>query len=153
MRIELVRESQGWRDAAALIRQLVATTDRWTFPEANDVEIASLTTRYRLPEAALFVAREEDIPVGCVGWRRKGSEAAEIKRLFVQPTFRGRGFGRALVEKVMLDIADRGFSRIVLETAEHWPAALAMYRELGFCRCPPYAQPGLSNSIFLSRKI
>jgi putative acetyltransferase len=101
---------------------------------ALDAEIAGLPGEYAPPRGKLLLARVVGQPVGCVGLRpfpREGT--CEIKRLYVRPGFRGDKIGRQLLNRVLLDARNLGYSFLRLDT--HPPtmqAALALYRKLGF---------------------
>src|SRR5215210_3725905 len=44
-----------------------------------------------------FLIRYNDTPAGCGGIKLFGTEYGEIKRMYVRPQFRGRGFGKLLL--------------------------------------------------------
>jgi ribosomal protein S18 acetylase RimI-like enzyme len=52
--------------------------------------------------------------------------------LAVAPRFRGRGFGRALVEQVEHALLERGCPKINLQVRASNPQAVAFYRRLGY---------------------
>lgn len=54
--------------------------------------------------------------------------------LAVAPLFRGRGFGRALVEYVERLLLERGCPKINLQVRASNPAAVAFYRRLGYAQ-------------------
>ena len=58
-------------------------------------ELADLPGRYAPPEGALLLAVEGEVAVGCVGFRPRVDGEAELKRLYVRPSHRGRQVGRA----------------------------------------------------------
>lgn len=87
---------------------------------------------------AFFVARVEDVPAGCGGVQVVGTEYAELKRIYVRPTFRGRGLGRLLVEHLSRHAADRGVTVMRLETGIAQVEAIGLYESLGFVRIPPF---------------
>src|SRR4051812_24824559 len=66
-----------------------------------EAEIAGLPGNYALPSGDLLLALEGDRPSGCVAMRGLGGGICEMKRLYVDPGFRGRGVGRLLVGKVI----------------------------------------------------
>jgi ribosomal protein S18 acetylase RimI-like enzyme len=54
--------------------------------------------------------------------------------IVVDPSYRGRGIGRALLERTIAELAARGSPRIVLSTAEQNEAAQRLFRRAGFRR-------------------
>ena len=64
--------------------------------------------------------------------------AGEIKRMFVLPTARGLGVGRAIVERLVADARALGFRTVYLESASFMHSAHALYRSVGFVSCDSY---------------
>ena len=90
---------------------------------------------------------------GCCGLRPLDStdhaNAAEMKRLFVRPGFRGLGVGRQLAE-AMLDAArSAGYSCVLLDTLDDMESARALYEELGFVEVPPYYHSPIAGAHYL----
>ena len=63
-------------------------------------------------------------------------EMASIRMLGVDPSARGRGVGRALVEGCIREARARGKAVLVLRTTERMTAAQRLYRSMGFRRDP-----------------
>jgi putative acetyltransferase len=110
------------------------------YPEAG-------ATHFRLdPEevapgrGAFVVAFAGDDPVGCGAMRRIESETGELKRMYVVPSARGTGIGRALVDALEREARQIGIRRLVLETGIRQIAALALYEHTGFSRIPLYGE-------------
>lgn len=95
-----------------------------------DRELASLPGDYRL-----FLA---DGSVGCVAVRLLDPATAEMKRLYVRATHRGRGLGRTLAGAAIGAAREAGCARIVLDTLPKMREAQALYGLLGFRRIEPY---------------
>ncbi len=53
-----------------------------------------------LAPGIFLLAELDGIAVGCGGVRPSGENAAEIKRMYVDPAARGRGIGRLLLKQV-----------------------------------------------------
>ncbi|MPY96255.1 MAG: GNAT family N-acetyltransferase [Acidimicrobiia bacterium] len=101
-------------------------------PEAEG-EYAGPLDYYRPPDGALLLARAGGRPVGLVGLHRIAGACAELKRMFVLPSARGSGAGRALLHAALATAAELGFGRLVLETMPgEMDTAIALYRGLGF---------------------
>ncbi len=107
-------------------------------------EIAALPTPYAGHRGEVLLAFVGDTLAACIAWRDAltgppgfrpdpTGRTAEIKRLFVVDAYRGHGLARRLVTETVARIAARHYVRIVLDTDHvHMPAALALYRSLGF---------------------
>ena len=93
-------------------------------------ELDSLPGEYRL-----FLL---DDAAGCVAVRFLDRKTAEMKRLYVRATHRGRGLGRVLAEAAIAAAREAGCGRIVLDTLPKMRAAHALYATLGFKPIAPY---------------
>ena len=97
---------------------------------------------------AFLVAYADGAPVGCGAVRRLDDHDAELKRMYVVPSVRGRGIGRALLSALESEARALGAHRLVLETGIRQTEALALYRRASFVDIPPYgeyaASPGTS---------
>ncbi len=61
-----------------------------------------------------------------------GAPEAEIKRLYVRPDKRGNGFARVLMGAAEDAAARVGVTRLILETGDKQPEAVALYRAIGY---------------------
>lgn len=95
------------------------------------------------PRAGFVVAWLNDKAVGCGAWRPLASaerSVAEIKRMFVQPAFRGRGISRAILNELEALARVDGYATVRLETGLRQPAALRLYETSGYHRIEPYGR-------------
>ena len=94
------------------------------------------------------MAYADGAPVGCGAVRLLDGDDAEVKRMYVVPSARGRGVGRALLAALESEARSLGAGRLVLETGIRQTEALALYRRAGFVDIPAYgeyaASPGTS---------
>jgi ribosomal protein S18 acetylase RimI-like enzyme len=116
-------------------------------------ELASLPGYYAPPDGRLLLA-EDGAVAGCVAVRRLAVEASgtacELKRLWVRPEFRGRHVGRALAAEALAAARTIGYRQIKLDTLPAiMPAAVALYRDLGFTDCAPYYHNPIPGSLYL----
>lgn len=88
--------------------------------------------KYMPPEGLLLLAELEEHIVGCIGLHRLDQETGEIKRMYVQPPYRGKGIGRSLLEVAIERVRQIGYSRIRLDTARFLKEAHSLYRSAGF---------------------
>ena len=115
-----------------------------------DEEMANLPGRYSAPEGRLFYATVDGKGAGCVGVRPLAEGICELKRLYVEPSFRGTGVGRALALAGIRAARQLGYRKIMLDTLPAMRMAVKLYRELGFTAAPAYYQTPIEGTQFLA---
>ena len=77
--------------------------------------------------------------IGCVAARfYREAGYAEIKRLYVQEAYRGRGLSRTLMNAIEAEILAEGVDCARLEMGIYQPEADALYRSIGYRDIPPF---------------
>jgi GNAT superfamily N-acetyltransferase len=114
-----------------------------------DAELASLPGAYAPPRGRLYVGRVAGEAACCVALRPHDAVTAEMKRLYVRDAFRGRGFGKALAERVIADARGIGYAALVLDTLPGMASAQAMYAALGFRDVAPYTFNPIAGTRFM----
>jgi GNAT superfamily N-acetyltransferase len=117
----------------ALIAEAMAELSRRYGGTGDDTPVAA--TDFAPPSGAFFVAYDpaDDRLLGCAGWRAHG-EDAELKRMFTIPAARGRGVARAVLAAIEESARERGCKRVILETGDKQPEAIALYVWCGYER-------------------
>ena len=80
------------------------------------------------PRVRFFVARDDGRVVGCGALVVKDGGRAEIKRMIVDASARGKGIGWRILEAIEGAARDAGVTRIRLETGPESREALSLYR-------------------------
>jgi len=104
-------------------------------PESNhlvDVSTLEKTT------VSFFVARHNDVIVGCCALVEADDGTAEIKRMFVDPDARGLKVASKLMDALEATAAEKQLHAIQLETGIYQPEAIALYRKYGYVEIEPY---------------
>jgi len=102
----------------------------------------------------VIVIYKDNKAVGCGCFKKYGTNAIEIKRMFVSPEARGMGLAQTVLQELELWALDSGFTFSVLETLSKQKEAIALYQKSGYEiveNYEPYV--GLSNSICMRKKI
>lgn len=138
----LFREYHEWNKKQVKHALVGSVVPQSTIESEYDIEqiIRDDVDRLGDPDspAHLLVSHEDDSLAGCVYWDRLSPSTAEVRRLYVRPSHRGRGLGRVLIETLIEQVADAGYEHLRLNTGPHTEAAHALYDDLGFEPIAPY---------------
>lgn len=94
-------------------------------------------------ESWAWIEHSEGAPAGCVLLYGETETLAEFRRLWVRPTHRGTGIGRALTQTVIEKARSRGYETLGLTTPPWADASHDLYESMGFERTPPYPETRL----------
>src|SRR4029077_6645858 len=100
-------------------------------PSAAPAEVAP-------PVGAWVVAYLDGRPVGCGGIKRLDDTSAELKRLYLSASARGRGLGRRLLEELEAHARALGYVVLRLDTGDLQPEALGLFRSAGYQQIADY---------------
>jgi GNAT superfamily N-acetyltransferase len=129
--IELARSA----DAPAvidLIGRVFAEYDFIWDPATEVPDLFDLEHHYGGDAGAFWVARLDGRVVGSVGVERLADGRAELHRLYLDASLRGRGVGRALVEAVLGWCRAAGVPRLTLWSDTRFDRAHRLYEGMGF---------------------
>ena len=100
-------------------------------PREMEGALAASLSQAKAGRGVRLVARRNGEIVGSgqlVSWSQRG----EIADLFVTPSCRGQGIGRALIEALLARASDLGLSKVEIGVQVDNQRALALYQRLGF---------------------
>ncbi|MGH7335512.1 MAG: GNAT family N-acetyltransferase [Candidatus Rokuibacteriota bacterium] len=135
IRPEAIQSARAHALIAALNAELSAR-----YPEDGATHFRLDVDEVAPGRGAFLVAHVDGEAVGCGAIRRLDGDMAEIKRMYVRPAARGRGVGGALLAALESEAHRLGVTRLVLETGERQPEALALYRGAGFVVIPAFGE-------------
>lgn len=104
------------------------------------------------PNVVVIYLDNKAVACGC--FKKKNENTIEIKRMFVLPEARGKGFAQNILRELELLALESGFSFSVLETLYKQTEAIGMYQKCGYAiveNYEPYV--GLKNSICMRKQI
>lgn len=120
-------------------------------------ELANLPGDYAAPRGTLLLAYVGEVLAGCCALRPLDTvdtpNAAEMKRLYVRPAFRGMGIGRQLTEATLDAAHQAGYSSVLLDTLDDMEAARSLYTDLGFSSTEPYYHNPIAGAHYLKADI
>jgi putative acetyltransferase len=141
--VDIRRSSLGSPDGSRLIAALNAELTA-PFPEPGANHFSISEAQVQPGDGAFVVAYLDGAAVGCGAIRRVDEATAELKRMYVDPSLRGRGIGRAIVDALESEARQLRVSRVVLETGTRLTSAIQLYERMGYKRIPLYGEYLLS---------
>ena len=126
--------------ASGAARALLTELDDYLhalYPEGikHGLDVESLQDRC----VTFFLASLEGEAVGCGAYKLLEPGTAEVKLMYLRPSLRGRGFGKAILSAIEQSARHAGVHRLLLETGKYQHEALGLYERFGFRNGPPFA--------------
>jgi len=131
----IVIEPARGADAPAVIELIGRVFAEYDFiwdPATEVPDLFDLEQRYAGDAGGFWVARLDGRVVGSVGVERLADGRAELHRLYLDASLRGRGVGRALVEAVLDWCRAAGIPRLTLWSDTRFDRAHRLYEGMGF---------------------
>jgi GNAT superfamily N-acetyltransferase len=107
--------------------------------EAVDQDIRSID-KFLPPNGRLLLAFCEGQPCGIGCLKSINKEIGEIKRMYVDPSFRKNGTGRILLQSLLDAAKKAGYKKVRLDSIKFMEAAHALYRKSGFKEINAYPE-------------
>ena len=97
---------------------------------------------------------ENDIHVGIGAFRKFDETTVEIKRMFVQPEYRGKGYATKILIELEQWAAENNYISALLETGKKQLEAISLYKKSGYEIIPSYGQYlNIENSVCMKKKL
>lgn len=100
----------------------------------------------------LWLAWDQDQVVGCIALRPLDSERGEIKRLYVQPSFRGQKLADRLLDALEHGAAELGYRSLYLDTKDDLVSAIRFYQRRGYREVERY-NDNPQATLFMAREL
>jgi GNAT superfamily N-acetyltransferase len=81
---------------------------------------------------AFWVVEIDGQIVGMFGIERRSEDSTELRRMYLDRSYRGRGFAQRMLQCAEERARHLGFSKLILSTAAIQEAAIAFYRKSGY---------------------
>ncbi len=120
--------------------------------QGYEKEKADLSVKYGRPSGRLYIVLTFDgEPAGCVALTKLSDEMGELKRLYIRPKFRRNGLGKKLVQLILMDACEIGYSTVVLDTFPFLGSSQILYRNMDFEPIEKYNENPMEEAIFLKK--
>ena len=88
----------------------------------------------------VIIAYVNHAPAGCGAIKQLSAGQMEVKRIFVDPTYRGKGIAESMMLALETWARELGSAGMILETGDKQHAAMALYKKLGYKLIANYGQ-------------
>jgi putative acetyltransferase len=135
-------------------QKLVTQLDRELWEELKEDQ-ATYDQYNKVPAiktAVIIYAHKEPVACGC--FKPHNDETVEIKRMFVQKNFRGKGLSKMVLLALEQWAIEGGYRAAILETSIHFQTAKSLYTKSGYqiiVNYGPYA--GLAESVCMRKEL
>ena len=158
------------REDRKSVRELFWEYLQWANDEVNDnfgvsfdiktmlQEDMNTLDKFLPPYGRLLLAEQDGRVVGLGCLKKLKDDIGEIKRMYVRSEYRRKGIGKALLENLLDEASDIGYTRVWLDSARFMKSAHALYRSNGFQEIEPYPESEIpaefqSNWIFMEKEL
>jgi putative acetyltransferase len=128
---------------AALVYTVLGEYSLKPDPQYTDADLKDIEQSYLERGGVFYVLEIEDGSiVGSYGLYPMQPGVCELRKMYLHRDYRGRGYGRQMLEDALVQARQLGFARITLETASVLQKAIRLYESYGF---KPYQPEHLSH--------
>lgn len=118
-----------------------------------DRELDEISIEYNAPTGVLLLAFDNDKAIACAGVRKIDGTIAELKRMFVDPNYRGLQLGQQILHQAIDAAKGMGYERIRLDTVPYMLTAINIYKGAGFYEIEPYRFNPIAGAIYMEKQL
>lgn len=137
------------REYTDMIREQESQASETLSYQHLDEELMNIEKKYGNPGGRMYLFLVGKNTAGCAALTGNDNDYCEIKRLYVRPEYRGRGFSKLLCAKIIEDARAIGYKYMRLDTFPFMKSALRLYENLGFEYIEKYNDNPANNAIFM----
>ena len=105
-----------------------------------------------LDTVIVIYENEKAVAIGC--FKKYSDDTVEIKRMFVEKEYRGKGLSKLVLKELEKWAEESGFRFAILETSIHFKTARSLYMNAGYTIIENYDQyKGLDESICMKKQL
>ncbi len=153
LKLTIADSEAHFEDGKRLFREYAAALPIDLAFQGFEEELVTVREQYGPPSGALVLAYAGERAVGCAGVRSKGAGIAELKRMYVQPEYRGHQLGRLLLERSVSIAKDLGYEKLRLDTLASMTGARRLYESFEFQVIPAYYANPHEDVIYMEKAL
>lgn len=148
--IEVKRTTSDNPDFRKLIAEL--DKDLWKMNYSNQGHYDKHNIIESLP--TVVVAYDSEKAVGCGCFKKFDVISAEVKRMYVAPSHRGRGISKMILNELEIWAKENGYAKTILETGTAQTEAIGLYKNSSYTLTENYGPYiGMTDSICMEKSL
>ncbi len=151
IRFESAKTTEDYETAKNLFREYAAYIKTDLCFQDFEKELLEISSQYGPPTGGIILCKAGNEIIGCAGIRKLNNETAELKRMYLQPAYHGKGWGRQLLGQALLLAKTMGYKKVRLDTLPSMQTAQVLYRQAGFYEVAPYYINPNSGVIYMEK--
>jgi ribosomal protein S18 acetylase RimI-like enzyme len=118
-----------------------------------DDELKTISNMYGLSEGILIIAYTNNNPIACAALRKIDEGICEVKRMYVQPDYRGLHIGDTLLDMLIKQAVVLDYKLMRLDTLDHMTPAITLYQKHGFYKIDAYYFNPNKNTVYMEKQL
>lgn len=147
----LAKTKEDYETVKLLFREYAAMINIDLAFQKFDDELSDISKMYAPPSGGIILCKVDEKFAGCIAIRKIGDSICELKRMYVNSRFEGRGIGKGLLEKALDLAVNYNYKLIRLDTLNYMAPAIYLYKQYGFYEIEPYYFNPNITAVFLRK--
>lgn len=170
LQLQLINEEGALMDEIrTLFKEYEAELKEDLCFQSFETELMDPLKKYGPPHGALYLALRNEKVAGCIALMplyehisttlnaantsTSLSITCEMKRLYVRPAYRKHKIGKALVERLLADAVELGYTKMKLDTLQKLQPAITLYQQYGFTETTAYYHNPLPGVVYMEKEL
>jgi len=98
----------------------------------SDTDLDNLSATYGGPRDTFFVLEDDSDIIATAGIKEDSRETALLRRVFVRPTERKKGYGSQMMDEAVKFCRESGYKEVVFRTTSKMVQAIELCKKKGF---------------------
>jgi GNAT superfamily N-acetyltransferase len=139
------------REAMELLAELDGALHEYPYPAESR---HAFSVEKLIRESVAFFVASYDGQLAACGGVKLFTDYGEVKRMYVRPSFRGKGLGKAILNRLAEHARANSITTLRLETGIYQVEAIGLYAGCGFRRRGPFGDyKNDPNTVYFEKEI
>jgi putative acetyltransferase len=116
-------------------------------------ELDEIEKMYAADSGGIFLCVDGDKYIGCSAIRRMSDTTCELKRMWVQQYYQGKGIGEELLKKCIDLALHLNYKTIRLDTLSRLQPAIQLYKKYGFEETSSYYNNPNPDVVYMKKEL